>query len=481
VRTLSLALAALALAPASALAGASSDYDTGFTLGQKAFEYGRPLLDMQRTFRTSTSVNVPNGSGGGPVNRFSHFRRLTDPSDRTVVIPNHDTLYSMAWLDLSKEPQVIHVPPVKKRFYVFELLDMFTENFFNVTSNEKAQKGKGAYGLRKGGDFAVVGPGFKGRLPRGVKRVRSPHTLVWIIGRTYVRDAADVTAVGKLQGRYAIVPLSKFGEGYKPKKPKKVDRKVNDAVIPGLSEGDEPLEFFTALGKALERFPGPAADQALLDEIEAIGVGPGLDPAENPDLSEETLRGMRDAVSGGDAALRAYLAQLYVAGFEAHNGYLVGRTGNYGTDYKLRALVGLIGLGAPRSDISLYPLAQTDRTLAPLTGDKDYVLHVPAGELPPVDAFWSLTLYDLDGFFVPNEADRYLINDRTDLHQNPDGSIDLYVQSSAPVDPNQARNWLPSPAGKPFRLFWRLYGTGPRTQGIVDGSGWRAPAIQPVG
>jgi hypothetical protein len=475
VTALLLGLAAIGVAPAGASAG---DYEDGLVLGQKAFEYGRPLLDMERTYKTSTSVNVPNGRGAGPVNRFSHFRRLTDASDRTVVAPNHDTLYSMAWLDLSRGPQVIHVPPIKGRFYVFELLDMFTENFYNVTSNPRSEPGAGAYGLEQGGDFAVVPPGFKKKLPRGVRRVASPYTRAWVIGRTYVRDASDVRAVRKLQNSYLITPLSRFGQPYSPKKPRKVDSKVNQAAIPGLSEGDDPLELFTALGKALTRFPGPAADQPLLDEVEAIGVGPGLDPAKHPDLSAETLRGMRDAVANGDGELRTLLAQTYVAGFEAHNGYLVGRTGNYGTDYRFRALVDLIGLGAPRSDIALYPIAQTDRALAPLSGHARYVLHVPPGELPPVKAFWSLTLYDLDAFFVPNELDRYLINDRTDLHVNGDGSIDLYVQSTRPTAAAQAMNWLPSPGGKPFRLYWRLYGAGRAIQGIVDGTGWTAPAVQ---
>jgi len=173
----------------------------------------------------------------------------------------------------------------------------------------------------------------------------------------------------------------------------------------------------------------------------------------------------------------------YVAGFEAHNGYLIAPTGNYGTDYRLRAMVTRVGFGALPPEQAIYPLAQTDRTLSPLTGDKRYVLHIPAGQFPPVSkkGFWSMTLYDLNGFLIPNPIDRYLINDRTDLHENPDGSVDIYIQSTEPTDPAQAQNWLPSPAGQRFRLLWRLYAPKPKqVEGVLAGTGWQAPAVTPV-
>ena len=209
--------------------------------------------------------------------------------------------------------------------------------------------------------------------------------------------------------------------------------------------------------------------------MKAIGVGPGLDPAK-ANLSADTLRGMRDAVSKGQDTLQTELVKLFLGGFETHNGYLVAKTGSYGTDYLFRAIVDKIGLGAPRSDIAIYPVAQTDRTKATLDGAKRYVLHVPKGQLPRVGAFWSLTLYDKDQFFVDNPIDRYLLNSRSNLHANADGSIDLYVQNAKPAKPEQVQNWLPAPAAGSFRMIWRLYDVKDGAK-VLDGSGWKPPAI----
>jgi hypothetical protein len=470
-----LALSALAGTAAGASADAQSDYDTGLALGTKAYQFGLPLLDFQRLYETQTSVNVPDGKGNGPINRFSHLRKLANAADRNVVAPNDDTLYSLAWLDVKKEPQVVTVPAVKDRFYVIPFYDAYTNDFYNVTSNKKSEPGAGDYGRTNGGSYAVVPPGFKGKLPKGVKKVQAPQTRVYILGRTYIKGEADTKAVNKIQDGYTVTPLSKFGKRFSPKAPKKVDKTVTKATIPGTQPGEEPLDFYTALGKQVQGFPGPAADKPLLDEIKAIGVGPGLDPAKAK-LSEDTLRGMRDAVTKGQDTLQSELVKLFLGGFERNNGYLTVKTGTYGTNYLLRAIVDKVGLGAPRSDVAVYPIAQTDRTKATLNGDKRYVLHVPKGQLPPVGAFWSLTLYDSDGFFVQNSLKRYLLNDLSKLHANGDGSIDLFVQSAKPSSPDQVQNWLPAPAGKNFRLFWRLYDAKALDK-IVDGSGWQPPAI----
>ncbi len=181
-------LGALALLPSAGVtapyephsSAQAVQYTRALDLGIQAYVYGYPLLDSNRVFRTSTSVNVPDGAGGGPVNEFSNIRRLAKPSDKTVVAPNHDTLYSMAWLDLRAQPIVVHMPVVRRRFAVFELVDPYTENFANI----------GAVG-RPPGNYAVTAPGWHGRLPKGVRRIRSAYTRVWIIGRTYIRNAAD--------------------------------------------------------------------------------------------------------------------------------------------------------------------------------------------------------------------------------------------------------------------------------------------------
>ena len=190
---------------------------------------------MQRVFQTETSVNASDRSGDGPVNQFNNVPRLIvpSPSQKTVVAPNEDTLYSIAWLDLSHQPQVIHVPAIKHRFYVIPLYTPFTENFYTSPPTPTGPRGHGDYGVTNGGNYAVVPPGFHGKLPRGVKRIRSPYTRAWIIGRTLIRGNSDTKAVDKIQAGYTITPLSKYGTTYKPKPPQAPAPNADDRDRPG--------------------------------------------------------------------------------------------------------------------------------------------------------------------------------------------------------------------------------------------------------
>ena len=467
-----IAAAALALsvltilgATASQARAASADYTKGFDLGLEAWRYGLPLVKMDQTFRIQTSVNVPDGRGRGPVNRFSHVRVLADDSARDVVAPNNDTPYSIAWLDLRRQPMVIHIPRVN-RYFVIPLYDPYTEDFRNLGSVPKTEPG----------DYVITGPGqHRMRIPKGTHRIKSRYDRVWIIGRTQSFGPDDLPKVRRIQDRYRIVPLSRYGTHYRPPKPKHPDTKVDDVPMP------EGLHFFDKLGRLLKRFPAPKADRAELGKLAEIGVGPGKRPSANGSLSADTKQGMIDAVAAGPGLIQTEVTVRYLTEAPEHNGWLVLPTGRYGTDYAHRALVTQVGLGALTPSEAIYPVAQTDGTLAPLDGSNDYVVHFETGQLPPVDAFWSLTLYDSSGFFVPNAIDRWALNDRSDLTFNPDGSLDLYVQSAPPSDPAKAKNWLPSPGGAAFRLTMRLY--APRRAaipGILDGSGWDPPTITKV-
>lgn len=467
------AIGAIALlgATAGTASATQAEYDRGYELGLEAYKYGLPPLTINKTYLNQTSIDVSNGQGFGPVNRFNPVREFTDPDDRSVVAPNYDTLYSIAWLDLKRKPRVIHIPRVKNRYYVIPLMDPYTNQFKELGSVNKT----------KPGDYAVVGPDDANvDLPKGVKRIRSAYNRVFIIMRVYAdeSDPRDFDEVHKIQNKTTITPLNKYGKpGWKPQQPSNPDTTVDD---PGLPTG---MAYYDKLGELLKRYPPPAEDAAELTKLSEIGVGPGMTPSTDSSLSPDTVRGMTDAVADGDTSVVQDATQDYLAGFKAHNGYLVVPTGTYGTDYRRRAMVTRLGFGALTPAQAIYPLAQVDTNVGPLTGDKRYVLHVPAGQFPPVSkqGFWSLTLYDLDGYLVPNPIDRYLINDRTDLHVNPDGSVDLYVQSTQPSDPVQAQNWLPSPAGQRFRLLWRLYATkSGQIDGVLAGTGWQPPTITPV-
>jgi hypothetical protein len=483
---LSLAAAlAVGAAPASAAYNSGdpvqkAQYDAALTVAAQGYEYGMPLLNMARTFRTSTSVNVSNGRGAGPVNQFSHFTKLADAKDRKVVAPNNDTLYSMAWLDLSKGPVVIHTAKGTKRFHVLELLDPYEKNFANIGSPAHS------YG---DGDYLVAPRGWKGRTPKGLKRISSPQNRVWIIGRTLVYGQADLKNVRKIQHTYRIVPLKRWNPNkpyaYTPPKPKKADRKVNEAHVTGTGAGEDPAIFFDALGDQLKRFPPPKADAPMLAKLRTLGIGAGLHPVAGGKLSDAQLQALRDAVTQGPAKVTSNLVSKYLETFDALNGWLATRTGAYGTNYSKRAIVDQVGIGAPLPWVSVYPLALFDITRAPLTGAKRYVAHfTPHTSHPPVKFFWSMTLYDNDGFLVDNAKNRYLINDRSGLRYNHDGSLDIYIQPTMPTNPAQARNWLPSPpASSPtrgFRLLIRLYGLSDKgIEGVVSGSGWHGPTLLP--
>lgn len=465
------AAAGIAIGLASIVAGvgpaaaASPDYTYGYTLGLEAWKYGLPLVKMDQTFRTQTSIEKSDGRGRGPVNRFNHVKVLANASAHDVVAPNNDTPYSIAWLDLKHQPMVIHIPRVN-RYFVIPLYDPYTENFTNLGSVKKTAPG----------DYVITGPGqHKVKIPKGTHRIRTSYDRVWIIGRTLCYGQSDLANTNKIQDRYTITPLSRYGTGFRPKLPKNPDTTADNVPTPA------GLAFFDKLSYLLSRFPPPKADQAELAQLAQIGVGPGKRPSTDPSLSADTKQGMVDAVAAGPGVLQAAVVQSYVAGFAAHNGWLVSAAGRYGTDYDYRAIITQIGLGALQPAQAIYPLSQTDNTLAALNGANDYMIHFAPGQLPPVEAFWSLTLYDSSAFLVPNPINRYAIGDRTDLDYNPDGSLDVYVQSTQPADPAKVKNWLPSPAGANFRLIMRLYETRPdQIQGILDGSGWDPPTITAV-
>ena len=457
-----------------------AEYDQALAVGTQGYVYGHPVLNTERVFQTHISVNVCDGRGHGPVNTFCAFLNLADPNDRTVVAPNTDGLYTAAWLDLEPMPLVVHVPDTGSRFNVVPLLSPWQENF--------AIMGNGAAGILPPGDYLIKGPGSRGFGPdRGLSVIDSPYDRVWIIMRTELNGPEDLDAVHAIQAAATITPLNKWDKNkpYVPRVPKHQDTTLNDATIPGTQPGEDPLDFFDALNAEMGRFQPPAADQPTLDQLATVGIGPGLKaPSKNKKLSDATLAGLRDSVAAGEARVDLLLSQAIAAGFTAHNGYFVAPIGNYGTNYNLRAIVDRVGLGALPTNVAIYPLGLTDRLGAQLNGaTKRYVAHfnAPSGPLPHLPfpgRFWSLTMYDADFFLVPNSFDRWVLNKNSDLHYNADGSLDLYLQTGAPTDPDQFKNWLPAPAG-PFNLIWRITSPDNAAQGILDGTGWTAATILP--
>jgi hypothetical protein len=456
------ALAALLATPGSARAS-QADYNKGCSLGLQAYVYGLPLLDTNKTFLTQTSINVSSG-GFGPVNQFNNVRTLNNPGSKSVVAPGSNGLSSIAWLDLRGGPQVLHVPLAPHHFFVLALLTPYTEDLRNLGSAHNTAPGY----------YVICGPGqYDLPIPAGTHRIDVDYTRIWIIGSTQLRGTWDLAKVHRIQDGYTLTPLSKFGTDYDPPRPAHPHTKVKTYALPS------GLHFFDVLGQQLKRFPPPAADRLLLRKLAEVGIGPGMTPSQNPRLSADTLRGLKAAAAAGPAQISADTKELFVADFAKYDGYLLGGFGHYGTNYNLRAVVATMGLGAVTSDQSIFALAVTDHSRQPLSGSTSYVLHMPV--VPPAEEGWSLTVYDLQGFLIPNPINRYELSNKSKLTRNADGSVDIYLQASRPPNVSQVSNWLPTASGQGFEVIWRLLAPKPaKIAGILDGKGWEPPAIDPA-
>jgi hypothetical protein len=452
-------------ATGSSLVASEADYTRAYNVGLEAYTYGLPLLVFNKTFLTMTSVNVPNnGTAFGPVNQMNNQTTLNNPGSTAVVAPGANSLSSIAWLDLTEEPEVLHVPLVTDHFFVLALLDPYTTNLVNLGSAHNTPPG----------DYVICGPLQRDvPIPEGTHRVDVDYTRIWIIGSTQLKGASDLPNVIKIQEGYTLTPLNKYGTGYKPEPP---ENPITTVTVYALPSG---LEFFDVLGQLLEKFPPPPADWDELRTFATVGIGPGRTPSEDRYLSADTIRGLQDAVAAGPAQIAADAKALFLASARIHDGYWLGGFGRYGTNYKLRAVVSQVGLGAFTPEQAIYALTLSDESLQPLSGSTDYVLHMAAP--PPVTEGWTVTIYGTNGALVPNNIDRYQFSNSSPLAQNEDGSVDIYLQATQPTDASQAENWLPTPSGAGFEVIWRLLAPEPADiEGILDGSGWQPPAISPV-
>lgn len=430
--------------------------------GVEAVVYGLPLVIMDLTKNKLTNVAAPETSAA-PVNQFANMRQFPDASFKDVVRANVDTLYSSAFLDVSAEPMVLTVPDTHGRYYLMPMLDAWTNVF--------ASPGKRTTGT-KAGHFAVTGPGWTGTLPKGVTQLKAPTNMVWIIGRTQTDGPKDYPAVHKIQDGYRLTPLSAFGKPYTP-----VAGKVDSALDMKTAPVDQLRKmsaetFFNRLATLLKSNPPPAAEAPVLEKLKAIGVMPGekFDPAK---LDPAVAKGLEQSVS---VAFEKLLAASKEVGAPT-NGWRIPPMvlGNYGTDYGVRAVVALVGLGANLPQDAVYPSAYVDGDGKTLNGANKYVIHFDKGALPPVRAFWSITMYDPESFFVANPINRYAISSWMPLKKNPDGSLDILVQRESPGKAQES-NWLPA-GDKDFNMTLRMYWPQDKAPSIIDGS-WKPPAVK---
>jgi hypothetical protein len=433
-----------------------------YEIGIEAYTYLYPLVLMDATRRQAVNVEAGKAFGRGPMNTFTHVPTFPPAEFRDVVRPNFDTLYSIAWLDLTKEPMVVAAPDTQGRFYMLPMLDMWTDVF--------ACPGKRTTGTGEG-RFAVVPPGWQGKLPEGVQRIDAPTPYVWTIGRTQTNGPKDYDAVHQVQAGYTVKPLSQLGKAPQPVTAT-IDPTV-DMKTPPMTQVDSMAggKYFAYAAELLKVNPPHITDQPIVARMRRIGIEPGksfdlgkADPAVRGALE----RAAPDALKAMQAKVPT-LARV-VNGWQM-NTDTVGVYGNY---YLKRAVIALFGLGANLPEDAVYPLNIGDADGKPLTGANKYVLHFAKNEIPPVNAYWSVTLYDEHGFPTANDLKRNAIGDRDALKFNADGSVDLYIQHASPGAEKES-NWLPAPTGD-FNLTMRAY--SPKTE-VTDGR-WAPPAVKRV-
>jgi len=434
-----------------------------YEIGVEAYVYFYPLVTMDVSRKQFTNIEAGKMVGRGPMNTFTHIRAYPTADLKVVVRPNFDTLYSLAWLDLTKEPLVVSAPDTEDRYYMLPMLDMWTDVF--------AVPGKRTSGT-KPGNFAVVPPGWQGQLPSGVDKIQAPTPYVWVIGRTQTNGPKDYAAVHKVQDGYTVTPLSQWGKTPQPVKPG-IDPSV-DMKTPPLDQVNKmpAPEYFKYAAELLKLHPPHVADWSIIARLQRIGIEPG-ESLDYEGLDPRVRQALEKAATDGLKGMYAKIPTIarVVNGWSMNTDTM----GVYGIYYLKRAMVSMLGLGANQPEDAIYPMNLGDADGKPLVGENKYVLHFNKEELPPVEAFWSVTMYDSAGFQVANPINRFAIGDRDQLKYNADGSLDLYLQNESP-GPDKESNWLPSPAKGTLGVTLRLY--APKAQ-VLDGR-WNPTAFRRV-
>jgi hypothetical protein len=416
--------------------------DEARSIGVDAYLYFYPIVTMDITRKQLTNTERPEGLAA-PMNTFANIPAYPTADMKAVVRPNFDTLYSSAFLDLTKEPMVISVPDTGGRYYLFPMLDMWTDVF--------ASPGWRTTGT-KAANFLVTPPDWTGSIPSDMQQIKAPTPYVWIIGRTKTDGPADYDAVHKIQSGYKITPVSQWGktaEAVTGKVDPSVDVKTPPKVQVDTMQADK---YFAYAAELLKINPPHMTDEPIIARMKRIGIEPGKS-FEFAKLDPAVQKALTSAPKDAQALMKWKVPTMAkVVNYWSMNTDTMGVYGNY---YLKRAIVTQMGLGANVPEDAIYPLNLGDETGSSLNGTNKYVLHFDKSQLPPVSAFWSVTLYDSEGFQVANSLNRFAVSSWMPFKYNPDGSLDLYFQNESPGTGKEA-NWLPAPKGA-FNLTMRLY------------------------
>lgn len=460
-----------------------------------AYLYAYPLVLMEATRRSSTQVQHAL-AGKAPMNQFGHRTVFPDPGNTDVAWPSTDMLYSSLWYDVSRQPLVIRVPASGGRYYALSLLDMWTDEF---DSRGTRTTGNGEQ------TFVIVGPHWQGIAPAGMDVVRSPTNMGWLIARIQAGGAHEYAAVNQFQAgltatalpvappapatpprpgaaKPAVWPQSPASPGYSPvgaasALPPPAPVQPASSVTwdtqgtPGQQVAAmDPATFFTVFSELLQANPPHANDNAILSRLRRIGLA-GPQPFVYSNLDPVVQQALADARPVAGRRIADAVARMGTP-LNGWNTVLHG-IGSYGTDYTRRAAVAYAGLGATTPHDALYPITTVDEDGELLDSNEEYVLHFDKGQLPPVNASWSLTLYNAQQGLAPNRKGRYALRSTDPLQYNADGSLDIYIQRDDP-GPGKSQNWLPAPDQGNFMLNMRLYWP----QDIALDGQWAPPPVR---
>ncbi|MFT4859924.1 MAG: hypothetical protein ACI9UV_000056 [Algoriphagus sp.] len=414
----------------------------------KAYVYGYPLILMDLTRKVSTNVEAPGiKKSSAPINQFGHYHEFPDHKLTDVVKPNVDTYYSTVFFDLSKEAFVLSVPATE-RYYLLPMLDAYTNVFASLGTRTTGTASQ---------DFLITEPFWEGEVPEGMTHIKSPTSLIWLLGRTQVNSKEDgATVVRAIQDGYKLVPLNYFGQEYTA--PKGVVNEDYKSIVPVKDIKAMSIStFFSELAALMVNNAPLEGDDAIINDMAKIGIVAGKP------FSMDGLRSVLKAKLGAipnavDKNFRSIVASqdpsTLINGWG--KAYQMPNVGNYGTDYNFRALVAYVGLGANLPQDAVYPNTALDAKGDLFDSESKYVVHFEKDQIPPTKAFWSLTIYNDQNFLSENSINRFALGDRDDLTYNADGSLDIYVQRENPGKAKYS-NWLPAPAKGNFELTLRLY------------------------
>ncbi len=416
-------------------------------IGVQAYLYFYSIVTMDVTRKQLTNVEPGKGSIGGPMNMFNNIPAFPTADMRVVVRPNFDTLYSSAWLDLTKEPVIVSVPDTGGRYYLIPMMDMWTDVFASPGWRTRGTKAR---------NFIIVPPGWRPdvkdrlieefKLPKETQRIEAPTPYVWIIGRTKTDGPPDYEAVHKIQAGYKVTPLSQWG---KPAEPVQVqiDPSVDMKTPPKIQVDTMPAgKYFAYAAELLKLHPPHITDEPIIAVMKRIGIehGKSFDIDKVDPVVKKALESVPEQAQKLMEWKVPTLARV-VNGWSMNTDTM----GVYGNYYLKRAIVARQGLGANLPEDAIYPLNLADETGKPLDGANKYTIHFDKGATPPVNAFWSITLYDQQGFQVANSLNRFAVSSWMPFKYNPDGSLDLYFQNESPFG---AGSQLASCAERAFQL-----------------------------